>query len=126
MGGTIKHGISTDKSIDKVFEVLKDPNNIPKWSSLIKSVSKNSDGTYEGTSPAGGFTFSWDCDDDKKECTMSMNYMGQKYKAILSVFEDDSGTTFISQEVPDTGLVSSDQVKMDIEFGLRKLIKLTA
>ncbi len=123
MGGTIKHGIPTEKDADSVFAVLKDPNKIPQWSSLIKSVKKNANGTFEGSSPAGAFTFNWEIDNDKKECIMSMDYMGQKYKAILSVVEED-GEIYIIQEVPDTGLVSKDQVKMDIEFGLRKLLKI--
>ncbi len=123
MSATIKHGINCDKDVDLVFNVLKNVDLMPEWSSLIDSVKKITEEKYEATSPAGAFTFDWFVDEDNKTCKISTVYMGEKYESTFSVYSEN-GQTVVSQEVPDTGVVGKEQVKMDIEFVLRKLVNL--
>ncbi len=119
----VTESISTDKSADAVFNMLKNIQNIPKWSLLISDVEELAPGKYNANTRMGPLKFEWAVDEGAKKCTLTANIMGTSYSAYYSVSEE-GGKTVITQDLPLNPMSTEDQIKDGIRQEINKMIEL--
>jgi hypothetical protein len=119
----VTESVTTDKSADAIFNVIKDPKNISKWSLLIDDLEELSPGNYTASTRMGPLKFKWEIDEGDKKCTLSANVMGTSYSAYYSVSEE-GGKTVIKQDLPLNPMSTEDQIKEGIKQECQKIIEL--
>ena len=119
----VNHGITSEKSTDAIFAVMKDVTKLHEWSTFINSTKDLGGGSYEATTTMGPFNFTWSVDEGEKKCTMAAKIMGQDFESYFYV-KDEDGKTGIYEDVPQNPMVSLEQIKAGIETDLNKLAGL--
>lgn len=119
----VKESVTTEKSADAIFSMLKEIENAPKWSLLIQSVDKLADGSCNANTRLGPLKFKWETDDAGKKCTLTANILGTSYSAYYTV-SVENGKTVITQDLPLNPMSTEEQIKDGIRQECQKMIAL--
>jgi hypothetical protein len=119
----VKESVTTDKSVDAIFAVLKDASKMPKWSILVESIEELEPGSYNANTKLGPLKFQWAANAADKKCTLTANIMGMIYSAFYMV-SSEGGKTVITEDLPLNPMTTEDKIREAIRDECKKIIAL--